>query len=301
MASSISIISAQTSVVARKSATFNYELTIDVSDPNELVQVDIELYVNGEGSENIKSTDSLLERGSTTVENSISTTFGENSGNLPYPRTDKVFITAKLYYGDNSSQLGPPEEDRSTGDREIKVTEPEVSSSEIEDFSDDISDDSPTSISDTFQNRTPFAIREIEYEDDASYLTSVYTDDAIGPDGFKIEGFEYSNPKISIDGAGRFVKHEIIGGATVRQKVGEDPINISINGVCKRTKANQIDSLRDAKSGKIYSDRLPGDNDSFRVQFGSTMTEPIDDGGAADITDGKYLYSFQINCIEVIR
>lgn len=156
-------------------------------------------------------------------------------------------------------------------------------------------------LTDTFSDRTPFAIKRIEYEDDASYISSIYVNDERNDDEEYSISFDYPNPTLAIDTAGRFAKHEIIGGSTVRQKIGEDPVNISINGVCKRRTANQIDSLRDAKSGKIFSDRLPGSNDSLRVQFGSTSTEPMEEGGAADLIDGQYLYSFQINAIEVVR
>lgn len=151
----------------------------------------------------------------------------------------------------------------------------------------------------TFDDKITFAIKEIEFEDDARFRS-----------GESIVMDEYPNPTVAIDGSGRFAKHEIIGGATVRQKIGEDPLNISVSGVCEQRNANKIDALRDARTGKMFSSRFPGSTDSdgtnegggsLLVQFGSTSTEPITDGGAADFKTGNLLYSYSINAIEVTR
>jgi hypothetical protein len=163
-------------------------------------------------------------------------------------------------------------------------------------------------LSNTFDKFIDFSIRAIEYEDDATYVDSLYPEEQIqrprngrvSEDQYRME-FEYANPTIAIDGAGRFAKHEIIGGTTVRQKIGEDPLNFSINGICKRATANQIDSLRDAKTCVITSNRIPDAGSSVKVHIGSTSTEPMEDGGAADLVDGQLLYSFSINAIEVVR
>jgi hypothetical protein len=119
---------------------------------------------------------------------------------------------------------------------------------------------------------------------------------------------EFDNPTVAIDGGGRFVKHNIIGGPVVRQKIGEEPLQVSVNGVCDKRTANKIDFLRNVNSATFISSRLPGSasenniaegGGSLRVQIGSTSTEPITDGGAADLETGEYLYSYSINAIEV--
>jgi len=137
-----------------------------------------------------------------------------------------------------------------------------------------------------YEDSTEFEIRSIEYEDD--YEGDSSSDRII---------FDYKNPAISIDSAGRFKKHEIIGGKTVRQKIGEEPLQISINGVCKQENAKKIDSLRDAKQGKLSSDRFY--NSSITVHFASASTDPMEDGGAVELTSGEFLYAFSLNCVEV--
>lgn len=137
-----------------------------------------------------------------------------------------------------------------------------------------------------FIQRTHFNIRAIQYEED-------YEGD---DDDSRIE-FEYENPSIAIDSAGRFKKHKIIGGKTVRQKIGEDALNIRIEGICKQDTAKKIDSLRDAKEGKLSSDRFY--NSSIKVQFASASTDPMRDGGAAELKSGDLLYRFVLNCVEI--
>lgn len=140
-------------------------------------------------------------------------------------------------------------------------------------------------------NHIDFSIDNIEWEDD-------------GPNIDPRIDFEYGAPGISVDGSGRFVKHEIIGGTTVRQKIGEDPLEVDISGVCKQEKAKKLDNLRDAKYGTIHSVRLPGD--SLDVQFASISTSPLDDAGAVALDDGRegveadFLYTFDLSTVEII-
>lgn len=170
--------------------------------------------------------------------------------------------------------------------------------------------DSP--IADTFQFRNDFKIVEIEFSSNTNVerFDTYETVSVTGSDRqfFRFEGaeaptvergritFEYPNPAIAIDSGGRFVKHEIIGGPVVRQKVGQEPKQYSIDGICKEDTANAIDELDSVRRGKIIHDRLP--ENSKAVQFGSASTEPISDGGGADMTDGELLYTFSINCVE---
>jgi hypothetical protein len=141
---------------------------------------------------------------------------------------------------------------------------------------------------------TDFEITNIEYEKDASRTTN------------PINNFSYGRPSIGVDTAGRFAKHEIVGGSTVRQKIGEDPIEVSINGVCVEERAKDLDGLRDAKFGTIKSKRLPGE--TLDCHFASVSTSPLEDGGAASFfgrDDGKaeqgdFLYTFTLECVEVV-
>lgn len=106
----------------------------------------------------------------------------------------------------------------------------------------------------------------------------------------------YDNPNISVDAAARFAVHEIIGGSTVRQKIGEEPTEVQIEGVCTEDVAQDVDALRKAKNATLISDRI---NSSMRCQIASTSTSPLADGGAADADSGDFLYEFNINMVEI--
>lgn len=115
---------------------------------------------------------------------------------------------------------------------------------------------------------------------------------------FSMIDFEpYGNPSVSTDSSGRFATHEIIGGTTVRQKVGEDPMEITINGVCTETVAQRVNQLNKAKLVSINSDVIGG---LIRGQIASTSTDPIDDGGGVNMDGGEFLYEFTINFVEVV-
>lgn len=109
--------------------------------------------------------------------------------------------------------------------------------------------------------------------------------------------FEYTNPSIGIDSSANFIKHDIIGGPTVRQKIGTNPLEISINGVVKEDVAQDLELLRNAKSAKLLSNRFA--DDSVTVHIVSITTDPIEDGGAADLTEGEFLYTFSMECVEL--
>jgi hypothetical protein len=136
-------------------------------------------------------------------------------------------------------------------------------------------------------NHVSFEIANIEWDED---YDPTFSGD--------IE-FEYKSPAISVDTSGRFKTHEIIGGTTVRQKIGDDPIEVSVNGVCKESTAKKLDELRNASYGVILTNRLP--NDFLRVQFASTSTSPMDDAGAVAISDqqSEFLYNFTLSAVEV--
>lgn len=109
--------------------------------------------------------------------------------------------------------------------------------------------------------------------------------------------FEYPNPAISIDTGGNFVVHDIIGGATVRQRIGDQPLEIGITGVCIEETAKQLELLRNVEFATLLSDRFP--QDSVTVHVISVSTDPMESGGSADLKSGEFLYSFTLECVEV--
>jgi hypothetical protein len=119
-----------------------------------------------------------------------------------------------------------------------------------------------------------------------------------GPTPDEIQ-FQYTNPAIGIDTGSTFVVHDIIGGATVRQRIGDQPLEISVDGVCTEETAKQIELLRNANSVTLFSDRFNGD--SVTVHIASLNTDPLEEGGAGDIKTGEFLYSFSLNCVEILN
>lgn len=111
--------------------------------------------------------------------------------------------------------------------------------------------------------------------------------------------FEYPNPSIGIDTGGNFVKHDIIGGATVRQRIGDQPLEISISGVCVEETASKLEMLRNAQSVTMLSNRFP--QDSITAHVISVSTDPMEDGGSADLVSGKFLYAFSLECVEITQ
>jgi len=104
---------------------------------------------------------------------------------------------------------------------------------------------------------------------------------------------KYEQPSVSVDTGGRFVTHNPIGDVTVRQKIGEEADEISIDGVCTVDEANDIDKLTEQETVNVVSNRWNGE-----AQVASTTTRPFTDGGGQDI-DGEYLYTFTVELIEV--
>lgn len=112
----------------------------------------------------------------------------------------------------------------------------------------------------------------------------------------EIDFAPYDNPDIDVTTSARFAEHEIIGGTTVRQKLGEDPREISMSGVCTERVATEIDQLDKAKLVTLLTDRIPG---GARCQVASTRTEVLEPGGVADMDKGEFLYYYSINLVEV--
>lgn len=114
--------------------------------------------------------------------------------------------------------------------------------------------------------------------------------------------FNYEQPNISVDSSARYVDHEIIGGMTVRQRIGEDPKQVSLSGVCTKEEARQIDQLYTLNYARFHSYRTG----TLTVQITSASTDPYNDGGAFSTnvdsdndTDIDTLHQFTINLVEV--
>jgi hypothetical protein len=148
-------------------------------------------------------------------------------------------------------------------------------------------------IDEAFSGQVDFRLEGIEFEKDAT--------PGLKPSkitfGTGEQSNQYARPAVSIDNKGRFVTHEIIGGTTVRQKIGEEPRELKASGVCNENTAVKLDSLRDAKKVTIYSNRLPGE--SMQAQVASVSTSPMSEGGAANIAQGELLYNWTLKAIEI--
>ena len=114
--------------------------------------------------------------------------------------------------------------------------------------------------------------------------------------------FEYEQPNVSVDTNARFIEHEVIGGMTVRQKVGEEPMEINVDGICTRGEARLIDNLYEETTVEFNSYRTG----VVIAQVVSTSTDPYDDGGAVAVFDNEdedsssdTIYTFSISLVEV--
>lgn len=135
---------------------------------------------------------------------------------------------------------------------------------------------------DTLADRTSIVIDDIEEDEDNVTVPN------------SIDFTPRDNPDIDVNTSGRFTTHEIIGGDVVRQKLGEDVIEITVRGVCDEGTAQQIDRLRNARHGTLLSERI-----EIQVQFASMSTQPTEEGGAVDMDTGEYLYDYTLNLVGV--
>jgi hypothetical protein len=136
------------------------------------------------------------------------------------------------------------------------------------------------------------------FEDKSEFEISNIIEGGTGPVPSGDIQFEYSNPSISVDTGSNFVAHDIIGGPTVRQRIGDKPLEISVDGVCTEETVKQIEQLRNAASATLISDRFS--SESITVHVASLSTDPLEDGGAADLQSGEFLYTYSLNCVEIL-
>lgn len=104
---------------------------------------------------------------------------------------------------------------------------------------------------------------------------------------------KFSQPNVTVSTSARFKTHEVIGAISVRQKLGEDPDQISFEGICTRDEANDIDKLKEQEEIDVISHRWSG-----RAQVSSTSTRPVTDGGGQD-KDEEFLHRFTVELVAV--
>lgn len=127
-------------------------------------------------------------------------------------------------------------------------------------------------------------------------LEQIETDNDVFLGFNKIDFEPFGNPTIAVDSSARFAVHEIIGGTTIRQKIGEDPREIEVSGVCNEEVSRKLAQLHKAKYLSLNSAVI---DDIVRCQIASVSTDPLEDGGAADMDKGDFLYDFTINLVEI--
>lgn len=108
--------------------------------------------------------------------------------------------------------------------------------------------------------------------------------------------FEYEQPDVTVETGTRYTDHEVIGGITVRQKIGEEPMRVDLNGICTRDEARNIDELRNADYVEFDSYRTG----TVMMQVEGTETSPYAEGGAVAVNNGSsdMVYEFAIQLTE---
>lgn len=113
-------------------------------------------------------------------------------------------------------------------------------------------------------------------------------------DSEKIE-LTFPQPNISKDAGTNTVEHDVIGGKTIVQKLGEKATEIEIEGICTIDEADQIDRI--LKDDVIY---LRSYRHEGYAVLDSTSTTPISNGGAiVGARNGckfEWSHEFTINC-----
>lgn len=104
---------------------------------------------------------------------------------------------------------------------------------------------------------------------------------------------KYKQPSISVLTEANFAQHEVFGDMTVRQKIGEKPDELTIEGQCTGDEATKVDKLTYEEVVELVSERWSG-----VIHVASTSTEPVGQGGGMDL-DGEWVYRFTIEAVEI--
>jgi hypothetical protein len=222
----------------------------------------------------------------TNVQASIRVDF-KSASNVDVQSTDLDRITRVVPISQTGAGSNE-DEDVSNSEEEISIRDdPNTISSTLDEAQ-------KQELSDAYTSAIPFKI-VVDFLDPREEQDNLLSQGEIIE--FKLENDTgINNPTISIDGGARYSTKKILGGFTVRQKVGEKPLNISIDGVCFAPTAAKIDALREVDLATIHSGRFL--NETATVFFTDTSTEPMTDGGAADLKTGNLLYSYSLKAVE---
>jgi len=105
---------------------------------------------------------------------------------------------------------------------------------------------------------------------------------------------KYEQPDISIDSGTEYAKHDVVGGPVVRQKTGETPREMTINGVCVEGTASKLHNLPQNSLFSVASSMKSFDF----AQLLTVSTQPLDAGGAIDL-DGEFVHRYTLKFVEV--
>lgn len=103
--------------------------------------------------------------------------------------------------------------------------------------------------------------------------------------------FEYDMPNVHVDATAHVVKHEVINGETIIQRIGRKPVQIQIQGICTTGEAQQVDGLVEFDMVTIRSDRWSGD-----AIVVDTTTSPMNQ---KDTKTNEWLFRYTITANEV--
>lgn len=113
---------------------------------------------------------------------------------------------------------------------------------------------------------------------------------------------EYDQPNVSISSQARYVEHEVIGGMTVRQKVGEEPKQIAVDGLCLEDVASDFEDLHEEDFVTFTHHILGGAGEagSMNCQVESVDIDPFTDGGgvATNSDESEMVYQYSITLVE---
>lgn len=101
--------------------------------------------------------------------------------------------------------------------------------------------------------------------------------------------FTYSQPHVAVDSANRTKKHKLLSEVAVVQKLGTEPLNLEISGMCTTEEAKAVDNLVVNDKVEVRSHRK-----SCAAVVQDSSTSPRN-----EIRMGKHLHDFTINVTEI--
>lgn len=111
--------------------------------------------------------------------------------------------------------------------------------------------------------------------------------------GDRLVTLKYAQPNVSVDTSARFAEHKPIGNIAVNQKLGENPAEISMEGMCTKSEANLVDNLINKDKVEVISGRWEG-----VAHVAAANTQPYADGGGKD-SSGEWVHKFTLELVEI--